>query len=170
MINKISDNSKKLADKSKDIEKLKGNVAQKKMELGDLAFRLYGEDKITEPDMLKICEDITNYQKEIDQLNNMIIDLQSKVLFCPYCTSPNEAGDRFCSRCGKDITRSEEVKGASCPQCGFRNTREDFFCAKCGTKLAPLGEEVVQERRYCPQCAFGNAHEDVFCAKCGIKL
>ena len=47
---------------------------------------------------------------------------------CANCGTPNEAGRKFCSECGKGL-------GAACPNCGTVNTAGVKFCGECGSAM-----------------------------------
>ena len=49
---------------------------------------------------------------------------------CPNCGSTVEAGDEFCSNCGKPIKQTK-----TCPKCGATVADSKKFCPKCGEKL-----------------------------------
>jgi class 3 adenylate cyclase/tetratricopeptide (TPR) repeat protein len=53
------------------------------------------------------------------------------VVICVGCRASNDAGRRFCGRCGLALT-------VSCPACGFANVAEVKFCGGCGAALGSL--------------------------------
>jgi hypothetical protein len=55
-------------------------------------------------------------------------------LRCANCQEPYEAGDAYCSRCGKPLT----IQKRTCPKCHSEVKANAAFCAKCGTSL-PTG-------------------------------
>ncbi len=50
---------------------------------------------------------------------------------CPDCGTAYHAGDRFCSGCGRALTRT-------CGQCGSPVSTSDRFCGKCGTPVVAV--------------------------------
>lgn len=68
---------------------------------------------------------------------------------CPSCGADNPDDNRFCYKCGVDMTIAPEpepeteVEGVECPKCGHLNPLEYGFCAKCGGRLDP---EAVHEK------------------------
>jgi hypothetical protein len=48
---------------------------------------------------------------------------------CPRCEAPVRAGQRFCSKCGFDL--SDEL----CPSCGKHIQGGDLFCPSCGQPI-----------------------------------
>ncbi len=49
-------------------------------------------------------------------------------MICPACSSPNEAGRKFCGECGTRLA-------AVCPSCGSPNSPTARFCGECGNVL-----------------------------------
>jgi class 3 adenylate cyclase/tetratricopeptide (TPR) repeat protein len=50
-------------------------------------------------------------------------------VICPACSSPNEAGRKFCGECGARLA-------AVCASCGSSNSPTARFCGECGNLLA----------------------------------
>ena len=91
-------------------------------------------------------------------------------MFCTFCGTPNEAGDSFCTKCGKPLTpiserevlhpmaekeishpmiekeiskpiiEKETSHPMFCTFCGTPNEAGDSFCIKCGKPLTPISE------------------------------
>ncbi len=60
---------------------------------------------------------------------------------CPNCQALNQAGDRYCMRCGHELP-SQGPQKALCPNCGAETRRDAAFCTNCGTALSQQeGEE-----------------------------
>lgn len=55
----------------------------------------------------------------------------ASTLSCPDCGTAYHVGDRFCSGCGRALTRT-------CGQCGSPVTASDRFCGKCGAPVAAV--------------------------------
>ena len=58
---------------------------------------------------------------------------------CPSCDAPNDAGARFCSRCGASL-------GRPCPACGAESPPDARFCPACGEQLE--GQPPLEERKF----------------------
>jgi predicted amidophosphoribosyltransferase len=55
-------------------------------------------------------------------------------LFCPSCSKPYQAGDRFCVGCGAALPEVSAAP-AACPACGAPLREGDRFCSRCGHNL-----------------------------------
>ena len=55
----------------------------------------------------------------------------TQTLSCPDCGTAYHAGDRFCSGCGRALTRA-------CGQCGSPVSTTDRFCGKGGAPMAAV--------------------------------
>jgi len=53
-------------------------------------------------------------------------------LRCPNCNTPYEAGDTFCSGCGRSLAPQQRT---ICPNCKFEIKPGVAFCPKCGTSV-----------------------------------
>ncbi len=56
----------------------------------------------------------------------------SPSLRCPNCNTPYEAGDTFCSGCGRSLAPQQKT---ICPNCKFEVKPGVAFCPKCGTSV-----------------------------------
>lgn len=94
---------------------------------------------------------------------------------CSYCDFDNEAGAKFCAKCGAQIPeRAVQIKeaekateaGGNCRYCGFENEAGAKFCAKCGAQIS--GKLAATESK-CKYCGFENEPGAKVCAKCGAQ-
>jgi Double zinc ribbon len=53
---------------------------------------------------------------------------------CPYCQTPFEVGQRYCSTCGSFLLHPEQGD-TFCPQCGVRVSPRQEFCHECDAPL-----------------------------------
>lgn len=53
---------------------------------------------------------------------------------CPSCGSVQEAGNKFCIRCGQKLIM-EQPKGKFCSHCGAKIIEGMLFCMECGSKI-----------------------------------
>ncbi len=83
---------------------------------------------------------------------------EAKPLLCGNCNSQIEAGQKFCSNCGKTAGPSL-VKCISCKKEIAANQK---FCPECGSS------QTVE--RNCPNCKTKVEAEVKFCPECGNKM
>jgi ribosomal protein L40E len=62
---------------------------------------------------------------------------------CPNCQALNEAGNRYCMRCGHELP-SQGPQRALCPNCGAVTKPGATFCTNCGTPLPQQEGEKQQ--------------------------
>jgi membrane protease subunit (stomatin/prohibitin family) len=71
---------------------------------------------------------------------------------CPHCNTPNQAGAKFCSSCGKEI-----ILGKNCPKCNAKIATNAKFCPECGlnlesAKCVKCGANMQPGAKFCPEC------------------
>ncbi|MBT9785861.1 zinc-ribbon domain-containing protein [[Clostridium] symbiosum] len=145
-----------------EIEKLKTKVANVsgKMdmaasEMGAAVYSQWKNGSVNQEYIENVCRNIQAMEKEIQDYQVEIGRLEqekTKILggngpetaytqagiICG-CGCTNEAGARFCIRCGKPLeqTQNTEPPERVCPSCGMKAEPEAKFCMGCGK---PLGE------------------------------
>ena len=91
--------------------------------------------------MVEAAQFIEQEQEEEAKLEALIQTrrvMHSSAILCEHCGAPLEAGQRFCTKCGKAV--SQEL----CPSCGKTNRTGDQFCSSCGNRLTVKLEAVGQ--------------------------
>ena len=84
-------------------------------------------------------------------------------MYCNNCGNQFEDGQRFCSKCGNEVTKkNEELK---CPHCGKDIGEGKRFCVYCGGSLADVGK-----KKYCQYCGNELESEEHFCKNCGHRV
>ena len=105
------------ANKVWDISKYKIEIAEKKNEISD-KYRLVGKyvydihktgDNFDIDDVTDWLEDIDNLKLYIKECEEKISRIQDKEI-CSYCKSKNDSGSRFCSNCGRSMSKLDESK------------------------------------------------------------
>lgn len=92
-------------------------------------------------------------------VNQQPVNQNSNGVACPNCNTINDPNAKFCSGCGKELTRQT----VACPACGSPNPAGAKFCSNCGKQL-------VQVKVRCPSCNADNEPGCKFCSNCGAKL
>jgi membrane protease subunit (stomatin/prohibitin family) len=106
---------------------------------------------------------------------------------CPQCGNILQEGDRFCNKCGYDISLQQNNKAnqATCNKCGSPLSQSAKFCPQCGKKYNPCpkcGADLQEEGATCPSCGYEapspcpNCQQPIenknakFCPACGTSL
>ena len=76
---------------------------------------------------------------------------------CPSCQTPNPAGAKFCSSCGKPM-----VLEKTCPSCQAKVPAASKFCPSCGaamgeSKCVKCGASLQPGAKFCPECGSAQA-------------
>ena len=97
--------------------KIKGKINELKQKNEDLYLeigkKVYTELKdgkiVAEEEILEKCEIISNYTDEISKLKEKLLSLK-KVKTCSICGAKLDADDLYCSKCGKEQPKAENVE------------------------------------------------------------
>ena len=116
-ISKIGNKTNKVWNISKckiEIAEKKGAISEKCKLIGKYVYDMYKSgDKFEIDDVMDWISNIDDLKTDIRKCEEQISILQEKEL-CSYCKSKNDAGSRFCSNCGRSITKfSDSVEKSS---------------------------------------------------------
>lgn len=159
IFDKIGEGVKNFTEKASDVVEAskisakinaeKNVITALKTQMGELLMSQYLEDKITDQDLLELCQKVTESQEIINKYEEDIVKIKKE--------SPKEAKKHVCKYCGAEI--KENAK----------------FCLGCGSKLDECDEEPCEEvnaREYkqCPSCNEKLDKESKFCPNCGYHF
>ena len=97
--------------------KIKGKINELKQKTEDLYLeigkKVYNELKdgktVAEEEILEKCEKISNSNDEISRLKDKLLSIK-KAKTCPNCGAKLDADDLYCSKCGKEQPKVENVE------------------------------------------------------------
>lgn len=127
------------------IEHVQENIIRASNELGSTIFQQWKDGKISAEYLDTVCKAIREMELEIEGYENQIEALNAekqKVLsgeissvanttVCS-CGNRNELGAKFCTGCGKPVTKVEEAETLRCSSCGSQMEPGTKFCSNCG--------------------------------------
>lgn len=124
----------------KSLKEQSSTKAKKLYELAEICHQMIREKKITDPELLKISNEILEYDKVIFDIGNKMIALTpepSKTITCS-CGSKIEKEDKFCGDCGKPAEKEQlqEINlWITCKTCEFETPENSKFCRCCGAMI-----------------------------------
>ncbi len=87
---------------------------------------------------------------------------QGQTVRCEKCGSPVPCGDKFCTKCGKEV--KSKWLATTCPNCGASVGSSNRYCTQCGAPMQQAKKTV------CPECG-GHVHGgSKFCQQCGTYV
>lgn len=92
---------------------------------------------------------------------------------CPDCFATVEHGQKFCTKCGKDLAKvslneSKINESLKCPNCGNSVLPEQKFCSSCGHKLiVPTFTDTNAASRITPR---NDVDDKLFSSTDGISV
>ena len=159
IFDKIGEGVKSFTEKASDVVEAskiaakinaeKNVITALKTQIGELVFSQHQVSKVSDPDLLALCQKITESQEIINKYEEDIVSIKKE--------SPKEAKKSVCKYCGAEI--KENAK----------------FCLGCGSKLDGCDEETceevkAQEYKQCPSCNEELDKESKFCPNCGYHF
>lgn len=148
---KVTDKAREIADSAKlnvKIAEEKRRIADLKELVGNLVWRKYCDETVSDMDIVAICEQIRDAYANIDSLNDELSG-RSKA---KAAEQPPEAAS----------SSSDEV--VICLQCGATLAKEQNFCGNCGAKAPEPPKNPV-----CTGCGAELSEDQAFCSSCGLK-
>ena len=169
-VSSAKEGSKTFVEKARlntQIQEVQKNKMTMLRNLGELVYNLQVSGVIDIEQCRGMCDEVTSFNSQIEQLQQQVEDLELKKnvptytaapmaggMTCPNCSTVNEPGAKFCAGCGMAMAGIaapvvEEVTAAPetsvCPNCETINEPGAKFCAGCGMAMAEVAAPVVEE-------------------------
>ena len=124
----------------KQIQDTSAKKAELLINLGQAAYQLIREGKITDHQLIDLAQPMIGFDQVIYQANKTTAELteeNNKQYVCD-CGAPINPADKFCGNCGKKVTieEPEQIALIQCPSCEEEMPEDTKYCVSCGTKLA----------------------------------
>lgn len=86
-------------------------------------------------------------------------------MYCNQCGTQAQENQRFCTKCGKELTKHAD---RVCPSCNAQVEPEASFCNACGTPIPAAS--VPNEKQFCPYCGTNYQPKEDYCKECGHAI
>ncbi len=146
-----------LSDYENQVRKNKGLLADK-------VFDMFGENKVTDPNLISICEEINTVNEAVSHARMLLEQAKAEKapVFKPLPDMVTVLSGLVCPQCGKELTgkfcpvhgvagvKPEQPEtpisssGLICPQCGKPVAVK--FCATCGIEGIPVGKKEEDDK------------------------
>lgn len=187
-----ADKLRRVASVQSAINGLKKEVEKAYYQVGQVAYGLYGNGRITQPELKTACDQLAALQAKIAAHEQEIAAIRAEEFVEPQTTQsqtsaqygrvcPNGHGaipeqDTFCQICGAKAVYvpppAPAVGTAVCPHCNAPLASDARFCATCGQPV-PSPAPVVKPASAaatCVQCGAALLPDAIFCAECGHRV
>lgn len=187
-----ADKLRRVASVQSAINGLKKEVEKAYYQVGQVAYGLYGNGRITQPELQAACDQLAALQAKITAHEQEITAIRAEEFVEPLATQsqastqygrvcPNGHGaileqDTFCQTCGaKAVYVPPPVLAAGtavCPHCNAPLASDARFCAMCGQPVPPLAPvaQPAFAAATCVQCGAALLPDAIFCAECGHRV
>ena len=162
----------KIRPLNQEVEKIYSQV-------GRVAFSLYQQDLIDQPDLKAVCDQLAGVFAQISAIEREIEGIRAETFvgvaaaiqygrICPNGHGQIPPQDNFCQHCGAQAVIVAPPSSSICSNC--RATLQDgaLFCANCGRSVPPPAADLPS--RTCVNCAAPMLPDAVFCTECGQKV
>ena len=186
-----ADKLRRVASVQSTINGLKKEVEKAYYQIGQVAYGLYGNGRITQPELKESCDRLAGLQTGITAHEQEIAAIRAEEFvepqvsfspqygrICPNGHGAISAQDTFCQTCGAKAvyvpppmpTLAGSI--ATCPNCGTPLTADARFCATCGQPTSKPSLTLVPDPAMgaCPNCGVPFLPDAVFCAECGHRV
>ncbi|WP_159435344.1 zinc ribbon domain-containing protein [Sporobacter termitidis] len=121
----------------------------------------------------RLRQDINS--RPFGETNGKDLDRERIDPICRQCGHQNEAGTKYCTKCGAMLARIQKSEEAVCPKCRDEINDGDGFCGSCGWDLTkkepgPVLVSTVNGQVVCPECGTAQMSNRLICYKCGTKF
>lgn len=174
------------ADKTRRIQALQLKIRPLNQEteklfsqVGRVAFSLYQEDQIGQPDLKAACEELAGVFSQIGAIEQEVEAIRAETFvdasampqyghICPNGHGQIPPQDNFCQTCGARAIDVPPPSDLTCLNCQAPLQAEARFCANCGQPVPPPAPAPTPHR--CSNCGEPLLPDAVFCAECGEKV
>ena len=115
--------------------------------LGEAVWQLHGAGKVSEPQLLAICQQLQGVVKQIHEIGATIEKIRQEQppepSKCEACGRELTENDLFCPACGGKVVNAQAAQPGpvaatqTCPNCGGALRPGAAFCGACGHRLTP---------------------------------
>jgi predicted RNA-binding Zn-ribbon protein involved in translation (DUF1610 family) len=167
-----------------EINALQKQIATRKNELGAVAWELFCAKRLTEQELVAICEAIAQAEEQIAEKEKVIESIRQESLpiaeplpvatyghICPKerIRLPDHAV--FCPSCGSKAVDISPPTAKVCSNCGTSVSENAAFCPNCGGRIERA--ESNAQLATLPKCVHCGAMLEpgvAFCTTCGRKV
>jgi RNA polymerase subunit RPABC4/transcription elongation factor Spt4 len=142
-----SERKRKIKQLQSNLAGLRQQIDQMTAALGVQVTGLYEQGKLSNPELVALCEHISELRGQVKEKEEKLADLQPPPAEAAQATglaAPVQSGPP-CPSCAQPLPPD----AAYCPYCGVKTTSPTSpqirFCAQCGATLRA-------QARFCPQC------------------
>jgi RNA polymerase subunit RPABC4/transcription elongation factor Spt4 len=175
------DRRRKISSLEKQIKTQRTEMKQLTEALGLQTLSLYETGSITNPELGRLCERITELRTEIEAQKAQVEQIKAEMKAQAQALAEARAQQRAA------------LAATACPQCGAAVPANAEFCHQCGAQqktpapapaapagaanvpaasapAAPAAQQTTVTRLRCPQCKTILPSDAEFCSNCGVKF
>ncbi len=143
-----AERKRKLKQLQRDLAGLRQQIDQMTTALGVQAIGLYEQGTLSNPELVTLCEHVSELRGKVKEKEEKLADLQPSSpepapptgpampvqtrLLCPSCAQPLPAQATYCPYCGVKTTSPASPQIRFCAQCGATLREQARFCPQCG--------------------------------------
>jgi hypothetical protein len=166
------------------IKSLKSDVDKAVYQVGYVAYGLYRQGQVNQPELEAACERLAALQAQIAAREREIEAIRTEAYvepetvpqygrLCPNGHGPIPLPNNFCQKCGAravEIPPPTPAAVAFCQNCGVALTEGSRFCIDCGQPVvesAPPTRPDAVSPGACVHCGATLVPDSLFCSECG---
>lgn len=151
-------------------------------QVGRVAFSLYQQGEIDQPDLKSVCDQLAGVFAQIAAIEQEIETIRVETFvgiaaanqyghICPNGHGQIPPQDNFCQICGAKAINLPPPSGSTCPNCQALLQVGARFCANCGQAVPdPPQVNSALPTNTCTNCNASMLPDAIFCTECGQKV
>jgi hypothetical protein len=175
-----ADKLRRVASVQSTIKSLKEEVNKAFYQVGHVAYALYSQGKVAQPELKEVCDHLAALQAQIAGHEQEIESIRAEKYVEPAASSTSQYGrvcpnghgpiplpNNFCQTCGAravDISPPAPAAAVLCRNCHSPLPDAASFCANCGQ---PVAEPMADASAACRNCGAALPADSLFCSECG---
>ena len=180
-----TDKLRRISAVQSKVKSLQEEMNKRYGQVGYVAYTIYLQEQITQPELQEACEQLAALQAQIAASEREMESIRAEAYeastvssaqqygrVCPNGHGPIPLPNNFCQTCGAEAVEISppDSDAAVCQNCGSPLADGARFCASCGQPVSQPEPTMAPDSattNACTHCGAALAPDHLFCTECG---